>query len=185
MAKSNTESHASALDAFEIINQSILGDESESMTRATRTMDGLHRKVLLICSMLVQADACLKKLKGRLATVETIEKPGGAQSERQGKGLLDPKVMTVTALNGTKAGEFVGWRNLMEKALNEYNPGLRQVLKATRLKKNKITEAEFDEIPGENTISLRWSYERMNYEHGAYLLTNLSLTPSRKRNRWP
>ena len=85
----------------------------------------------------MQADTMFKNLHKRMSKVE---EEGTPERQHASKGLIDPKIMTVNNFDGDKIGEYVGWRDALEKLVNEFHTGLRAVLKAVGKHKSKITE---------------------------------------------
>ena len=161
-------SHSVALEGLESTTQQLLGDISGLTAH-------LMRNVEETSNTLKQADQCVRNLNERLAKVKAADKNKGGTSSS--KGLLDPKIMTVGMFDGTKPGEFVGWRDLFEKMVNEYHPGLRAVLRNMRNCKTKINEDEFNRIMIEHNMNVNWQFERVNYELGVYMVSKLLLKP--------
>ena len=166
----NNESvmHSAALESLEGVTQRAFGDISELHT-------SFMRNVAETANTLKQADQCVRNLNERLAKLEAADKNKGGTSNN--RGLLDPKIMTVGMFDGTKPGEFVGWRDLFEKMVNEYHPGLRAVLRNMRNCKTKISEDEFNKIMIEHNMNVNWQFERVNYELGVYMVSKLLLKP--------
>ena len=168
----------SAIEHLEQMQQSLIGEVSSGVTQMIRNADELNNKIVSTEQTLAQADTCVRNLNDRLVNIE--RKSSGNDGDRTGKGLLDPRVMTVGKFDGSKVGEFVGWRDGLEKMVNEYHSGLRDILRAVRKHKNKMTEAEFDNIVRDMGINVKWNFGRVNYELGTYLLTKLDLKAKAK-----
>ena len=132
-----SQSFESGLGTLENMQQHILGNVDEGMTRLSNDMVTLGNTTKETENLLMQADTMFKNLHTRMSKVE---EEGTPERQHQGKGLLDPEIMTVNNFDGDKIGEYVGWRDALEKLVNEFHPGLRAVLKAVRKHKSKITE---------------------------------------------
>ena len=166
-------SQEDAIQRVDDVQQHMIGNQQGEITQIVARIEVMVAQITFLNSSLGEADNCVRNLNRRLEAVENNGPSGPSEPRGDKKGLLDPRIMTVTVFDATKLGDYVGWRDIFENMVNEVHPGLKEALNVLRREKTKISEELFDKILAEANIRVPWSYRRVSHELGLYLVSKL------------